>query len=87
LNRARNRQRPREEIVPELAPAPAVEEPVVGETMLSHLASSTSLLEGRPVDRAEVLTMVRQIWRQHIFATGRMVDYVMRKLVEERPDG
>jgi len=84
-NGARNRQRPRvvstEAAVEPAAPA------VVDEAMISHLASSTSLLEGRRVSGCEILAMLAWIWRQRSIEAGRRMDYVVRRLHEVRPDG
>lgn len=60
---------------------------VVDEAMLSHLSSSTSLLEGRRVGRAEIMGLLERIWRQRGIAAGRRMDYVVRRLHERQPDG
>ena len=84
FNRLRNRQRPA--VVQPSLPPPVVEPPPLDETMLSHLAMSTSLLEGRCVTPAEILSWWARVWRQRTTDYGRRVDYVVRRLHEERPD-
>ncbi len=90
-NKARNRQRAKPVVVEPVAAEPVMSEPapegpVVDEQMLSHLQASTSLIEGRSVSRDEILAMLAEMWRQHGMATGRRMDYVVKRLHEEQPD-
>jgi hypothetical protein len=82
-NRRRNRQR---SVAVQSEAPPVVESPPIDGTMLSHLVMSTSLLEGRCVTPAEILSWWENLWRQRTTALGRRMDYVVQRLREERPD-
>jgi hypothetical protein len=53
--------------------------------VVDYLLVVTSLIEGRPVSREEVLEMLRRAVRQHSFARERRIDYLVRRLKEEPP--
>ena len=53
--------------------------------VVDYLRVVTSLIEGRPVSREEVVGMLRPAVRQHSLARERRIDYVVRRLKEEPP--
>lgn len=53
--------------------------------MVEHVRMVTSLIEGRPVSRDEVLDMLRRTVRQHRMAREKRIDYVVRSLRERPP--
>lgn len=89
-NEKRDRRKPAATTAPAVAEEqsePAAKEAAVDVVMLSHLRGSTGLIERRVVGRGEVLALLRRIGRQLSMATGRRMDYVVKRLHEARPDG
>jgi hypothetical protein len=53
--------------------------------MVKYVQLVTSLIEGRPVSRDEILQMLRRVMRQHSLNTERRIDYSLRYLTENPP--
>lgn len=53
--------------------------------MVEHVRMVTSLIEGRPVSREEVLRMLRRAVRQHRIAREKRIDHIVRSLKEHPP--
>jgi hypothetical protein len=51
--------------------------------IVSYIRVVISVLEGRPVQREEILEMLARAKRQHSFAREKRLDYVLRRLREE----
>jgi hypothetical protein len=50
---------------------------------VSYIRVVISLLEGRRIDREEILEMLARAKRQRSFAREKRIDYVLRQLREE----
>lgn len=64
---------------------PEGEEVGVDAGMLDHVQMVTSLIEGREVDREEVLEMLRKVLRQHSIVGKGEIAEAIRKLLEAPP--
>jgi hypothetical protein len=55
------------------------------EGIVDYVRMVTSLIEGRPVSREEILQMLKRVVRQHSLARERRIDYILRTLKEKPP--
>jgi hypothetical protein len=53
--------------------------------IVDYLQMVTSLIEGRPVSRLEILEMLVRVMRQHSIVRRRRIDYVVAYLKENAP--
>lgn len=65
------------------SPPGEAEQPEFHPGIVSYIRVVISLLEGRRIDREEILEMLARTKRQRSFAREKRIDYVLRRLREE----
>jgi hypothetical protein len=85
LQNGKRRQSERVPVVELDEPEPAREEIRWDAGIVDYVRMVTSLIEGRPVSRQEILEMLERAMRQHRIVRRRRVDYVQAYLKENAP--
>ncbi len=57
------------------------------EGMVEHIQMMTGLIEEREVSHDEVVAMLRRLMRQHSLGGEKRLDYILRYLKENPPEG
>ena len=73
-----------EQLSPGTAPSPALEE-LPPWDLLEYVRRVVSLIEGRPVSRAEILEVLRRVLRQRSMSRQRQIDHTVAWLNEHPP--
>lgn len=85
LQNSKRRQSERVPAVELDEPEPAREEIRWDAGIVDYVRMVTSLIEGRPVSRQEILEMLERAMRQHRIVRRRRVDYVLAYLKQNAP--
>ena len=80
----RRKHKPTPAPPPEPAPGPPPR-PEIPSSLVGYVQRVVSVIEGRPVSRAEILAMLRKEKRQHSLVRQRRIDQIIQSLHERPP--